>query len=268
MAGNLPKNAPNRVRSDACRHGHVGVPAARGRRARRPRRRAGPALAAAGHEVVVFTLPHPGAADDSTAGAVRVLSGPDRAAVAPRRPPRRQDGVGQPHARAARCPARRLEARRRARPRLAGGLGGRHAARRSGTCRSSPPSTPPRRAATAARACRRVSPRASTPSSGGSPTRPAGSSCCTKFMVDEVSHGFDLPADKVDMIPNGVDPDRFAPPPDAPPGAGPTDPSCSAGVDCSTRRASTRWWRRWRPSAGRCPTSAASSPARAATPTS
>ncbi len=47
---------------------------------------------------------------------------------------------------------------------------------------------------------------------------------CTRFMVDEVSQGFDLPADKVDMIPNGVDPDRFAPPPDAPPREGADGP--------------------------------------------
>jgi len=39
---------------------------------------------------------------------------------------------------------------------------------------------------------------------------------CTRFMVDEVTSSFDLPRSKVDLIPNGVDADRFAPPSPAP----------------------------------------------------
>ncbi len=38
---------------------------------------------------------------------------------------------------------------------------------------------------------------------------------CTRFMVDEVSGAFEVPADKVDMIPNGVDAARLTRPPGA-----------------------------------------------------
>jgi glycogen(starch) synthase len=36
---------------------------------------------------------------------------------------------------------------------------------------------------------------------------------CSDYMVDQVMQAFDLPAEKVDMVPNGVDADTFAPPP-------------------------------------------------------
>jgi glycogen synthase len=37
---------------------------------------------------------------------------------------------------------------------------------------------------------------------------------CSHFMRDEVIHNFDLPGDKVHVVPNGVDPALWAPPPD------------------------------------------------------
>jgi glycogen(starch) synthase len=39
--------------------------------------------------------------------------------------------------------------------------------------------------------------------------------CCSAFMVEEVVRTFQLPPDKVDMIPNGVDAQRWHAPPDA-----------------------------------------------------
>jgi glycogen(starch) synthase len=40
--------------------------------------------------------------------------------------------------------------------------------------------------------------------------------CCSHYMVGEVIDGFHLPPDKIDMVPNGVDPARWAPPDPAP----------------------------------------------------
>jgi glycogen(starch) synthase len=36
---------------------------------------------------------------------------------------------------------------------------------------------------------------------------------CSRFMQEEVLHAFSLPPAKVDVVPNGVDPDEWAPPP-------------------------------------------------------
>lgn len=36
--------------------------------------------------------------------------------------------------------------------------------------------------------------------------------CCSRFMVREVVDGFELPREKVHLVPNGVDPDLWAPP--------------------------------------------------------
>jgi len=36
--------------------------------------------------------------------------------------------------------------------------------------------------------------------------------CCSRFMVREVLDGFELPSEKVHLVPNGVDPDLWAPP--------------------------------------------------------
>jgi len=36
--------------------------------------------------------------------------------------------------------------------------------------------------------------------------------CCSKFMIREVVGGFDLPMDKIHLVPNGVDPAVWAPP--------------------------------------------------------
>ena len=35
---------------------------------------------------------------------------------------------------------------------------------------------------------------------------------CSQYMVDEIVSSFDLPRDKIDVIPNGVDPEVWAPP--------------------------------------------------------
>ena len=40
--------------------------------------------------------------------------------------------------------------------------------------------------------------------------------CCSSFMVDEVVHAFQLPREKVHLVPNGVDADDWAPPVPAP----------------------------------------------------
>jgi glycogen(starch) synthase len=39
---------------------------------------------------------------------------------------------------------------------------------------------------------------------------------CSRYMVDEIVAGFDLPTDKIDEVPNGVDPLVWAPPSPAP----------------------------------------------------
>ena len=39
---------------------------------------------------------------------------------------------------------------------------------------------------------------------------------CSRYMVDEIVAGFDLPTDKIDQVPNGVDPVVWAPPSPAP----------------------------------------------------
>ncbi len=39
---------------------------------------------------------------------------------------------------------------------------------------------------------------------------------CSRYMVDEIVAGFDLPTDKIDEVPNGVDPVVWAPPSPAP----------------------------------------------------
>jgi glycogen(starch) synthase len=41
--------------------------------------------------------------------------------------------------------------------------------------------------------------------------------CCSRFMVREVVDGFELPAEKVHLVPNGVDPALWAPPVDTAP---------------------------------------------------
>lgn len=40
--------------------------------------------------------------------------------------------------------------------------------------------------------------------------------CCSRFMVREVVEGFELPIEKVHLVPNGVDPGQWAPPQPAP----------------------------------------------------
>lgn len=45
--------------------------------------------------------------------------------------------------------------------------------------------------------------------------------CCSQFMVDEVVHAFQLPRDKVHLVPNGVDADDWSPPVPAPARGGP-----------------------------------------------
>ena len=88
------------------------------------------ALAQAGHDVVLLTLSHPGAPADSRVGGVRVLRArtdlpwlPDDELVA-------RVASANHHLVQLATPPRRLDAARRPRPRLAGGVGGRHACRR------------------------------------------------------------------------------------------------------------------------------------------
>ena len=83
----------------------------------------------------------------------------------------------------------------------------------------------------------------------------------SKFMVSEVVGGFELPAERTHLIPNGIDPTWWS----TGEAAGAGRRSCSRGAGCSTRRAS-------RCSPGRCaccgpgcPASSASSAAAAAT---
>ena len=129
------------------------------------------ALAGAGHDVVVFTLAHRLAPLRSEEQGVRVLAGPHRAAVAARGRPRGPRRLRQPPPRPAQRRPRGLAAGRRARPRLGGGVGRRHAvrvARRQ--ARRLVPHAPSGVATPAA--SRPASPARSTPSSRGWPTAP------------------------------------------------------------------------------------------------
>ncbi len=70
---------------------------------------------------------------------------------------------------------------------------------------SSPRSTPPSGVATPA-ASRPASPARSTPSSRGWPTAVAEVMASSRFMSNEVIVGFELPAERIHRIPNGIDP--------------------------------------------------------------
>ena len=70
--------------------------------------------------------------------------------------------------------------------------------------------TPPSAAATAA-TCRPGCRPRSTPSSGGSPTR-RGGHLLLAVHGPRGADGFELPSEKVHLVPNGVDPDLWAPP--------------------------------------------------------
>ena len=131
------------------------------------------ALARQGHEVVVLTLHHEDVPDDAVVDGVRVLRA---RADLPWLPP--ENFIAQ----MASANHRMVQLTTKLggwrpdvdpRPRLARGLGRRHARTSSTTCPWWPPSTPRRRVATGAPS-HRASPPASTPSSGGSPTRPTG----------------------------------------------------------------------------------------------
>ena len=106
------------------------------------------AMARAGHEVVVLTrAPSLRARRLRGRGRARAARTRRPSLAAERQPPRPGD-LGQPPARAARRPPAAVASRRRARPRLAGRLGGRHVARGLCARRSSRRSTPPSAAAT------------------------------------------------------------------------------------------------------------------------
>ena len=93
--------------------------------------------------------------------------------------------------------------RRRPRPRLAGRLVG-DTLRRCGACRWSPPSTPPSEAATAG-TCRQEPPAAINAVEWWLTYQAQQVIACSKFMVREVTDGFELPSEKVNLVPNGVD---------------------------------------------------------------
>ena len=163
------------------------------------------ALAQAGHDVVLLTLSHPGAPADSRVGGVRVLRAradlpwlPDDELVA-------RVASANHHLVQLVDPPRRLG------PDVVHAhdwqvvVGRRHAGHAAPAPSWSPRSTPPSAASTAG-ACRPASRARSTPSSRGSPTTPPRSSPTRKFMVSEVVNGFELPAERTHLIPNGIDP--------------------------------------------------------------
>ncbi len=78
--------------------------------------------------------------------------------------------------------------------------------------------------------------------------------CCSEFMRREVIDAFQLPPDKVDVVPNGVDPEDWMPPARGDALRGRRSPSSCRGDGSSTRRAS-------RPSCTRSPRCAAPRPA-------
>ena len=159
----------------------------------RPRRRARHAMAAAGHDVALLTLAHPGVAGGHADQRGARAAGPHRPAVAARRRPRRPGRVGEPPPRAAVDAARAVAARHHPRPRLAGRLGRRHA--RRAVRRPARRHVPRHRAAATTAGASRLASRArSTPSSRGSPTGPTRCSPTPRFMVREIVGGFELPA--------------------------------------------------------------------------
>ena len=90
------------------------------------------ALARRGHDVVVLSLHHPEAPDDATVDGVRVVRVRARHALAARRPVRGPHGHGQPPPRRRVRRPRYVVPRRRARARLARGLGRPHTRRTVG----------------------------------------------------------------------------------------------------------------------------------------
>ena len=131
-----PDEGPKRGRSSG-RYGatsagpdaDVGVPAPVGRRGRRPRRRAQPGPGGSRQRRrAVHPDPSRGACRRNHRRGPRAAR-PHRPAVAARRRPRRPGRLRQPPPRAARRPPRAVAPGRRPRPRLAGGLGRRHARR-------------------------------------------------------------------------------------------------------------------------------------------
>ena len=167
------------------------------------------ALAQAGNDVVLLTLSHPGAPADSTVDGVRVLRA-------------RTDLPWLPDddlvARVASANHHLVQLVTRLERGWAPDVVHAHdwqvawAADTLATlfgAASSPRSTRPSVVATAA-ACRPASRARSTPSSRGWPTTPTEVLANSKFMVSEVIDGFELPAERTHLIPNGIDPTWWA----------------------------------------------------------
>ena len=163
------------------------------------------AMAAAGHDVVLLTLAHPGSPADTMTRRRARAAGPHRPAVAARRRPRRPRRLGQPPPRAA------VD---------------------RGSCRGAPTSStpttgrwpgPPTRSPRCSTP--RSSPRSTAPSRGhhGGRVPPGEPSTIhaveswlahradevlanSRFMVREIVGGFELPPERTHLIPNGIDP--------------------------------------------------------------
>ena len=160
--------------------------------------------------------------------------------------------------------ARRVAARRRPRPRLARGLGRRHPPRRCTACPWSPRSTPPSAAATAA-TCRRAARGDQRRRVVAHLPGPPGDRLLAASWSTRSWPGSSCRTDKVDLVPNGVDPVAVGAARHRRRCAAREDRSWSRGAASSTRRASRSSSRRWPPCATAYPTSAASSPAGAPT---
>ena len=108
------------------------------------------AMAAAGHDVVLLTLAHPGSPADTMSRRRARAAGPHRPAVAARRRPRRPRRLGQPPPRRSCRPASCRGARTSSTPTTGRSPGPPTRSPRSTTPRSSPRSTAPSAASTAA----------------------------------------------------------------------------------------------------------------------